>query len=152
MSWQEETRARRDAEEAFEAADEGGKGYLTREDYKVAILSIFGYKPSKYEVGSVWRDMCTSSEGNLSREKFVSLAVARIRALDKECMARQVFVAFDVTCRGFLQREDWLRALRSVAPRLATGQIPDHFREVDWNGDGRVSYRDFEAMMKHISD
>ena len=149
MSWQEEARARRDSEEAFQAADEEGKGSLTREDYKVAMLSLFGYKPSKYEVDSVWRDKCGSLEGNLFKERFVSLAVERIKKLDKQSLARQVFLAFDVPCRGFLQKEEWLRALQSVAPRLATGQVPNLFAEVDWNGDGRVSYRDFEIMMSH---
>ena len=151
MSWQEEARVRRDCDAAFEAADEGGKGHLTEEDYKVAILSLFGYKPSKNEVRAVWRDMPSrsgGSQGRLTKQQFVSLAAERIKQLDKEALARQVFLAFDVSCRGFLQREDCVRAFRSVAPRLATDRVPDLFREVDWNEDGRVSYRDFEIMMR----
>uniref|UniRef100_A0ACB8G4X3 Uncharacterized protein n=1 Tax=Sphaerodactylus townsendi TaxID=933632 RepID=A0ACB8G4X3_9SAUR len=38
---------------AFEACDEGNKGYLSREDYKVAVVMLFGYKPSKMEADSV---------------------------------------------------------------------------------------------------
>lgn len=31
----------------FQDCDEGGKGYLTREDLKVSLVLVFGYKPSK---------------------------------------------------------------------------------------------------------
>lgn len=153
MSWREESKVRRDCEEAFEAADDGRKGYLTAEDYKVAILSLFGYKPSRYEVDAVLRDTrapSSGSQGGVTKEQFVSLAANRIRQEDKEALARQVFTAFDVACRGFVQSEDCLRVFRTVAPRLvATERVPDLFAEVDFNGDGRVSYRDFEIMMRH---
>ena len=153
MSWQEESRIMRDCEEAFEAADNDRKGYLTAEDYKVAILSLFGYKPSKYEVDAVWRDKIGTSDGSqagLTKEQFVSLAAGRIIRGDNEAFTRQVFTAFDVACRGFIQREDCLRAFRTVAPRLvASERVPDLFREADLNDDGRVSYRDFEIMMRH---
>ena len=33
--------------QVFHQCDEGKKGYLTREDIKVAVVSLFGYKPSK---------------------------------------------------------------------------------------------------------
>ncbi|XP_066550712.1 EF-hand calcium-binding domain-containing protein 11 isoform X2 [Amia ocellicauda] len=33
----------------FQQCDEGGKGYLRREDLKIAIVMLFGYKPSKSE-------------------------------------------------------------------------------------------------------
>ncbi|MEE6523418.1 hypothetical protein FKM82_022330 [Ascaphus truei] len=33
--------------EVFESCDEGSKGYLSREDMKVAVVMLFGYKPSK---------------------------------------------------------------------------------------------------------
>ena len=153
MSWQEESRILRDCEEAFEAADNDRKGYLTAEDYKVAILSLFGYKPSKYEVDTVWRDKRGASDGSqagLTKEQFVSLAAERIIRRDKEAVTREVFTAFDVACRGFIQREDCLRAFRTVAPCLVESErVPDLFREVDLNEDGRVSYRDFEIMMRH---
>ena len=153
--WREEGRIRRDCEEAFTVADEGQKGYLTAEDYKVAVLSLFGYKPSKYEVASVWKTHC-SDEGEavgaapgLQREKFVSLAAQRLRQQDVDEVARQVFLAFDVHCQGFVTEQDCMVALQKVAPGLARERVPAYFREVDVNGDGRVSYQDFVLMLRH---
>ena len=154
-AWREDGRVRRNCEEAFAAADEGQKGYLTVEDYKVAILSLFGYKPSMYEVQSVWREQCSNSgekHGSLTKEKFVSLAVERVLQQDKDGVARQVFLAFDTRCQGFLSEKDCVRVFRSVVPHLATDQVVAMFRELDQNGDGRVSYRDFEIMMKYFEE
>lgn len=148
-AWREEGRVRRECEEAFLAADEEAKGFLSQEDYKVAILSLLGYKPSKFEVRSVWKNRSGTNGGSLSKEEFVSLTAQRIMDQDKDSLARQVFLAFDVCCQGFLSEKDCLRAVQSVAPHLATDRIPALFREVDWNGDRRVSYRDFELMMRY---
>ena len=49
--------------ELFHEADTNDKGYLTREDFKFAMIVLFGYKPSKYEVD---RLMPNSNEMNLS--------------------------------------------------------------------------------------
>ncbi|XP_013385976.1 EF-hand calcium-binding domain-containing protein 11-like [Lingula anatina] len=38
----------------FHESDAGHKGYLSREDLKVATVSLFGYKPSKYEVDKMF--------------------------------------------------------------------------------------------------
>ncbi|XP_060128350.1 EF-hand calcium-binding domain-containing protein 11 isoform X5 [Zootoca vivipara] len=56
-AWREEAESGLSGEEsrrkrwvkAFEACDEDNKGYLNREDYKVAVVMLFGYKPSKQQ-------------------------------------------------------------------------------------------------------
>ncbi|XP_062824467.1 EF-hand calcium-binding domain-containing protein 11 isoform X3 [Anolis carolinensis] len=60
---------RKQWEKVFEACDEDKKGYLNREDYKVAVVMLFGYKPSKAEVNSVM----ASVKQNQSGKGFLSL-------------------------------------------------------------------------------
>lgn len=148
--WLEEGRVRSDCEKAFQAADDGQKGYLTAEDYKVAVLSLLGYKPSKYEVATVWQAWCQGQqEEGLQREAFISLMTQRLRRQDRDDVTRQVFLTFDARCQGFITEDDCARAFRQVAPHMAVQRVPGLFREVDRNGDGRVSYRDFELMMQY---
>lgn len=41
--------------QVFKVCDEDNKGYLSREDFKVAVVMLFGYKPSKVQLSfSVW--------------------------------------------------------------------------------------------------
>ncbi len=152
------TTSSRDCERAFEAADEGGKGYLTREDYKVAVMSLFGYKPSKYELNSVWSAHCACAgdregaelEAGMNKMVFVQLMAERLKSEDGDQLIRQIFLTFDPQCRGFITLEACRAAFREVAGHVTDGDVEGFFAEVDMNCDGRVSYRDFELMMKHF--
>ena len=46
--------SRREAEDVFDACDEDNKSYLNREDYKTAVISLFGLKPTEAEVNEVF--------------------------------------------------------------------------------------------------
>ena len=138
---------KRDCERAYYAADEGDKGYLTPEDYKVAVVSLLGYKPSKYEIGSMWKH-CTGD--GMTRATFVELMVERLKQQDSNELIRQVFLTFDTHCQGFITLENCRGAFRKVAPHIADTEVEAFFAEIDSNCDGKISYRDFEIMMKHF--
>ncbi|XP_077179570.1 EF-hand calcium-binding domain-containing protein 11 isoform X3 [Paroedura picta] len=80
---------------AFEACDEGNKGYLNREDYKVAVVMLFGYKPSKMEVDSVMASVQESQSG-ISLDKFLNLMSTKKTAQLYHSEARHLFTAFDM--------------------------------------------------------
>lgn len=136
--------------EAFQNADRESKGFLTREDYKVAVIEVLGYKPSRYELDSVWRAYagCHGNEEGLSKDAFVSIMTKRLEQKDVDEMIRQVFVSFDVHLNSFLTLEGCKRVFGEVVPLIKAEQIERWFQEADSNNDGRITYRDFELMMK----
>ena len=164
----------RDCVEAFGNADEDGKGFLTRSDYKVAVLELCGYKPSSYEIDAVWTqlgscsaeqyhkteaetavkrttsvsDRTVAQEDGMDQPTFVSMMTERLRQKDKDEMIRQVFIAFDVHLRGFITTSDCIQAFKEAAPHISEELIEGWFSEVDSDSDGRVTFRDFEMMMK----
>ncbi|XP_044292810.1 EF-hand calcium-binding domain-containing protein 11 isoform X2 [Varanus komodoensis] len=136
---------------AFEASDEGNKGYLSREDYKVAVVMLFGYKPSKVEVDSIMASVMQSQPG-LSLEKFLNVMSTKKAARFYHNEVRQLFTAFDRQCKGFLSFEDFKKAFNIVAPKLPERIIIEAFREVDQDEDGLISFKDFESAMKYGHD
>ncbi|XP_061173747.1 EF-hand calcium-binding domain-containing protein 11-like [Saccostrea echinata] len=135
----------------FHEADEGNKGFLTREDVKVAVAELFGYKPSKYEVDQVMNNYgstCSNVIG-LSLENYMIIMSDKIVSADEDEIIRHTFMAFDTQCRGFLGVEDLQRAFSQVAPHIPNHTIQSCFRELDRDGDGRISYKDFDFMMKY---
>ncbi|KAJ6661860.1 hypothetical protein lerEdw1_013031 [Lerista edwardsae] len=112
---------------AFEACDEDNKGYLSREDYKVAVVMLFGYKPSKVEVDSVMSSVKQDQSG-ISLEDFLNLMSAKKATHLYHCEARQLFTAFDRQCKGFLSLEDFKKAFSLVAPKLPERTIVEAFR------------------------
>lgn len=61
---------------------------------------------------------------------------------------RQAFLAMDQSCAGFVGIEDFRTALRSVAPNLSEYVVATAFARIDGDGDGRVSFRDFEVRLR----
>ncbi|XP_014428747.2 EF-hand calcium-binding domain-containing protein 11 isoform X3 [Pelodiscus sinensis] len=132
----------------FEACDEDKKGYLSREDFKVAVVMLFGYKPSKVEVDSVMASVQQNNSGVLL-EEFLKLMSAKKAAQLYHSEKRQIFTAFDMQYKGFLTLEDFKRAFNSVAPKLPERMIVEAFREVDQDSDGHVSFKEFESAMNY---
>ncbi|XP_053111665.1 EF-hand calcium-binding domain-containing protein 11 isoform X2 [Hemicordylus capensis] len=101
----------------FKECDEGSKGYLNREDYKVAVVMLFGYKPSKVEVDSVMASVM-QNQSAVSLEEFLNLMSSKKAAHLYHSEVRQLFTAFDRQCKGFLSLEDFKKAFGVVAPKL----------------------------------
>ncbi|XP_015763175.1 PREDICTED: EF-hand calcium-binding domain-containing protein 11-like [Acropora digitifera] len=158
--------------EAFHNADEGKKGLLTREDLKVAFVSLFGYKPSRSEVDrlmairtqqetpfdqSATRKSCivsceTSPQVGITIEHFLEIAKTKILTEDCDDEIRQIFLAFDTRCQGFITLDVAKKNFLQVAPFLDPVTVEKLFQEADTDRDGRVSYRDFEFIMKYSMD
>ena len=134
----------------FKECDTRGTGYLTREDLKVAIVSVLGYKPCGREVDSMIQNVDMSQ--GMPPHIFSSIMQDKLSAIDEDQTVRQTFLAFDTRCQGFLTVEDFSKVLHQVAPHLASHRIHNLFREIDRDGDGKVSYSDFYFMMKYSTD
>ncbi|XP_069493535.1 EF-hand calcium-binding domain-containing protein 11 [Ambystoma mexicanum] len=134
--------------EVFQLCDEDKKGFLSREDLKVAVVMLFGYKPSKMEVDSMISVVHKNTAGVLL-EPFLKCMSAKTRAQPTYGEIRHIFNAFDVHCRGFLTLDDFRRAFKHVVPHFADRIILEVFREVDQDSDGHVSYKDFECAVSY---
>ncbi|XP_078263060.1 EF-hand calcium-binding domain-containing protein 11 isoform X2 [Rhinoraja longicauda] len=133
----------------FRECDSGQNGYLSREDLKVAVVSMFGYKPSKMETDMLMTSVLEDHLPGLPLDQFTSLMSSKLAVVDRYEEARQIFSAFDVHCRSFLTVEDFKKAFAKVAPHLSEQTVLEAFREVDRDSDGHVSFRDFEMVMGH---
>ncbi|XP_058148520.1 EF-hand calcium-binding domain-containing protein 11 isoform X2 [Dasypus novemcinctus] len=134
--------------EVFKACDEDDKGYLSREDFKVAVVMLFGYKPSKIEVDSVMSSINQNTSGIFLPE-FLNVVRKKKEAQLYWNEIRHIFTAFDMRYRGFLTLEDFKKAFKQVAPKLPERTILEVFREVDQDSDGHISFKDFEYAMNY---
>ena len=133
--------------EVFSHADCEKKGYLTKDELKLAVVELFGYKPCKYEVNEILSKEANISTG-ISRELFIDVMKSKLSNQDPNDEIRQLFLACDTRCRGFITFEDAKNIFQQTAPFVKCFDFQRMFEEVDRDNDGRVSYRDFEHMMK----
>ncbi|XP_055394850.1 EF-hand calcium-binding domain-containing protein 11 isoform X2 [Bubalus kerabau] len=112
--------------EVFKACDEDNKGYLSREDFKVAVVMLFGYKPSKIEADSVMSSVDPNTSGILLKE-FLDIVRKKKEAQVYRNEVRHIFTAFDRHYRGYLTLEDFKKAFKQVAPKLSERIILEVF-------------------------
>ncbi|XP_059770792.1 EF-hand calcium-binding domain-containing protein 11 isoform X1 [Balaenoptera ricei] len=114
--------------EVFKACDEENKGYLSREDFKVAVVMLFGYKPSKIEADAVMSSVDPNTSGILLKE-FLDIVRKKKEAQLYRNEIRHIFTAFDRHYRGYLTLEDFKKAFKQVAPKLSERIILEVFRD-----------------------
>ncbi|CAD5121544.1 DgyrCDS10043 [Dimorphilus gyrociliatus] len=135
-------------DKVFSSYDENAKGFLTQLEIKFAICSLFGYKPSKYEVNSLIERYGSDHETGLNKNGFRNAVLVKFKEFSEDENIRQSFLCFDDARRGFLTLDQVYSIFVKVAPNLNKRLVENAFRHIDSDGDGRVTYNDFESMMK----
>jgi len=154
--------------EALTMLDEDGDGTLTEHDLRCAFIYLLGYTPSKLEVRSLMERESAREKGKsanerakdgvvgsdvggggvgLSMERGIDLLCQRLTRQHPTEFFQQLFTAIDTHNRGFLVCEDFVRLCRHFAPALDVSVLNSLFSVVDVDGNGKVSYREFEAVM-----
>uniref|UniRef100_A0A8C8FVL2 EF-hand calcium binding domain 11 n=1 Tax=Oncorhynchus tshawytscha TaxID=74940 RepID=A0A8C8FVL2_ONCTS len=117
-------------ETVYELCDTDKKGYLNREDLKMAVVMLFGYKPSKSETNMLMDQAQAKDSPGVCIEMFMCLMGKKLSSDDHYQQTRQIFNTFDVNCHGFLKLEDFRTAFSRVAPRLPERTVLEAFRRV----------------------
>ena len=122
--------------------------YLNSEDLKLAMLFLFGYKPSNTEIAQIMKTTeNTNRYGNLSLIEFKRIMTARMQQESYAQDIRNLFQAFDIRCQGYLTLGDVIRSFKHVAPHLSEQTIRECFNSAA-SHDGKMSFREFETVMK----
>ncbi|KAF6023151.1 EFCAB11 [Bugula neritina] len=117
---------------------------------KCSVLSHYGFKPSKRLV----IEFLSLTQPREDISKLGSLFIKYIEekgmnvSLDTSDTIRATFLAFDTMGRGFIGKEDLQSVTKVVLPSLNQLHVDHMFRQLDSDGDGCLTYKDFEKLMK----
>jgi Ca2+-binding EF-hand superfamily protein len=126
---------------------------LSKTDYKVAWIYLFGYKPTKYDVTKVFAGFNKSYENDeINLMEFQECAIKQIKKQDAVEEMRNAFIAIDFSCKGFLTIDDLANAFKIVAPNISIENIKNVFSELDRDFDDRISFKDFEFALQYNND
>lgn len=133
------------AEKCFDAFDRENCGVLSREQTQFAMAALIGVRPLQFEVDRLV-EVSHSPEG-VDKATFVTVMTSKLKAVDNEDVARMCFTLYDRNCRGFLLYEDLLLCFREVMPNISPQLVRTAFHLADRDGDGRISYGEFAAIL-----
>jgi Ca2+-binding EF-hand superfamily protein len=129
---------------AFNRWDEESKGFLTREQAKLAVISLTGNKPCRSEMHL----LCGAKTEPISVDlhRFSGYMRDKYSKHNEDDDIRQAFKAFDRFSAGFLTLADVKAAFKEVAPKIHESQIDQIFFVYDDDRDGRINYAQFWRM------
>eukprot|EP00906_Rhabdomonas_costata_P011432 RCo016293 len=139
--------ASEELEGVFNHYDSERRGVLSRRQYKLAYLTLFGVPASKVEVLQLFGK---GKAVELSKADFLNLMAKKSAVFERQDRVRAVFTAFDRHNRGFLTLEDTSAAFAEVAPHVDLLTVQEVFSELDTWKDGRIRYSEFEKMMTEV--
>jgi Ca2+-binding EF-hand superfamily protein len=135
-------------ESCFSHFDKRGKGYLDYDELKAAASALLGVRVGKYELKNLFRDVDVQRGIAINKDRFVSTLQPCLSHRDLDEDIYQVFKALDVDGDACISLGRMQELFRSVGcPDDVASQM---FRELDRDGDGRVTIVDFKRLRAHF--
>jgi len=131
----------------FQALDLNGDGQLSRDELIIGYEKIMGSEDAEREVEAIMKAVDSNGSGCIDYTEFVMATISRHNMLSKERL-EAAFKMFDKDGNGYLTADE----LKEIFNPGNQREIDDNvwvelIREVDTNGDGKLSYKEFKEMM-----
>ncbi|XP_020093681.1 calcium-dependent protein kinase 29-like [Ananas comosus] len=134
----------------FHMMDTDKNGNLTLEELKEGLQNI-GQPVTEPDVQMLLEAADTDGNGTLDCEEFVTVSV-HLKKIGSEEHLTKAFEFFDKDGSGFIEMEELREALVEGDLGPNDQVIREIISDVDKDKDGRISYHEFELMMKAGSD
>lgn len=135
----------------FTLYDRNGDGFITESDLMTVIESMQKYKPTKEEVRRAIRAMIPHHEGDkVDFPSFLWYKLHDRQLREKSANSKDIIEAFrhfDKDNDGFWGIEDLRYMFNQIDVIRTEDQLSETLREVDVDGDGKISFEDFRKTM-----
>ena len=135
----------------FTLYDRNGDGVITESDLAIVIESMQKYKPTKDQVRRAIRSMIPHHEGQeVDFASFVWYKLHDRQLREKSANSKDIIEAFrhfDKDNDGFWNIDDLRYMFNQIDLVRTEDQLVETLKEVDVDGDGKISFEDFRKTM-----
>ncbi|KAG2428086.1 hypothetical protein HYH02_014477 [Chlamydomonas schloesseri] len=129
--------------EMFQEMDEDGSGTITVDELREGLRRK-GAEIALGEVQRILNDIDLDGNSKIDYEEFLA-ATMHLNKLSREENMIAAFEYFDTDKSGFITRDELVSAMKDIDAEVDVDAI---LAQVDQNGDGRIDYEEFCAMMR----
>jgi len=133
--------------QTFQMLDTNGDGKLSREELIAGYQKIMGLSSAEAEVDAIMKAVDNNGSGSIDYTEFVMATINRQKLLSKERL-EAVFKLFDKDGNGYLTADELREIFNPGNAKDIDEKVwAELIKEVDQNGDGQISYKEFKDMM-----
>ncbi|CAH9062801.1 unnamed protein product [Cuscuta europaea] len=136
--------------EVFKLMDTSNNGKINMNELRVGMQKL-GHQITDSELQILMEAGDTDKDGYLDYGEFVAVSV-HIRKLGTEDHLKKAFDYFDKNQTGYIEIEELRDALADEIDSNSEEIINAIMQDVDTDKDGRISYIEFDVMMKAGTD
>ena len=129
----------------FRSLDHDCDGKLTREDVETSYKEFFGRSLSEEDIDSMFAQVNFSGSGAIEYSEFVVASLMEKNLVD-DFKLMAAFKIFDKENKGYIDVDD-LKEVLDLDDDMDGYILNVIVRQVDDNGDGKISFDEFKDMM-----
>ena len=130
-----------DLRDLFKSMDVSGTGQLTKEEFSVKLVELYGENDGKEMANNIFNSLDLDGSGKISYDEFLSAMINSKKVVTEERLEK-AFKMFDKDNSGKLS----VKEIRNVFGGTEE-QWKHVIDEVDLNNDGEVDFGEFKIMM-----
>ena len=130
-----------DLRDLFKSMDVSGTGQLTKEEFSVKLVELYGENDGKEMANNIFNSLDLDGSGKISYDEFLSAMINSKKVVTEERLEK-AFKMFDKDNSGKLS----VKEIKNVFGGTEE-QWKHVIDEVDLNNDGEVDFGEFKIMM-----
>jgi calcium-dependent protein kinase len=134
-----------DLRDLFKSMDVSGTGQLTKEEFTVKLVELYGENDGKEMASNIFNSLDLDGSGKISYDEFLSAMISSKKVVTEERLEK-AFKMFDKDNSGKLS----VKEIRNVFGG-SEEQWKRVIDEIDLNNDGEVDFAEFKIMMVNMN-
>ncbi|KAL7124032.1 hypothetical protein ABFS83_14G021100 [Erythranthe nasuta] len=135
--------------EAFTTFDKDGDGCITIEDLARMMRCLDQINPTEKELRDIINEIDSDGNGTIELDEFLIHMAKKLKEIDE---AKETFKVFDIDQNGYISANEIRQAMVKLGHELTDEEVNQMIREVDLDGDGRISFDEFVKTMATATD
>lgn len=144
INWTEDQIA--EFKEAFAWFDKDGDGTITKDELRTVMQSL-GQNPTDQELVAMIAEVDDDGNEEIDFGEFLQLMARNMQDIEEDKIISTGFSVFDTDGDGYISIDDLRNIMQSLGEQLTEDQLADIMRDIDTNGQGKISESEFTELV-----